>query len=100
MARKSSKKTAVVTSGTLYTDDEYTGMRLSSSDWVSWLSLGITFYYECSSGGFTVRSEQRRQGLSWYAFKKINGRLQKVYVGRSAAVRVDRLEYVGSCFKV
>ncbi len=92
MSRKSSKSTPVVISGMLYTEDEYTGLRVSSPEWFGWLARGQTFYVE--EGRFTVRAEKRHGGLSWYAFKKIDGKLFKKYVGRTAALSLDKLRSV------
>ena len=31
----------------------------------------------------TVRQEKRRKGLYWVAYKKVNGKLQKMYIGKN-----------------
>jgi LuxR family maltose regulon positive regulatory protein len=90
MARKSSKKTAVVMSGVLYAENpDITGIKIGSDEWFKWLETGETFYLDES--GYTVRAEKRRQGLSWYAFKKVDGKLTKKYVGRTAGVTLAKL---------
>jgi len=98
MSRKSSKKTPVVISGSLYTDDDWTGTRLSSAQWFEWLSQGYSFYFEGADCSMTVRAELRRKGLSWYAFKKQNGKLKKHYVGRIDALTIERLEQIAHGF--
>lgn len=95
MSRKASEKTAVVKSGILYTNDDNTGLRVSSPEWFDWLSAGRTFYFQGrNDDGITIRSEKRRRGLSWYAFKRRSGKLKKTYVGRTPAVTLEKLEAV------
>lgn len=89
--RKSSKNTAVVEGHVLYTDDDWTGTQIAGDRWQEWLNFGKTFYYQGRVAAFTVRAEKRRNGFSWYAFKKIDGLLKKQYVGRAASVNSDRL---------
>lgn len=80
MSRKSSRETAVVIRGVLYTNDEHTGARLDSAEWLEWLALGRTFYLQ--AGGWTARAEKRGRGLYWYAAKKIDGQTVKRYLGK------------------
>ena len=87
MPRKSSKKTPVVISNILYTDDKFTGTQVGSDRWVSWLEQGHTFYFD-GNPAFTARCENRRTGKFWYTFTKHNGNLFKVYVGR--AIQIDK----------
>jgi len=91
MMRKSSKKTAALISGTLYTDDEYTGTRIDTPAWLAWLVLGKSFYVELEGVGFTVRSQKRRNGMFWYAVKKLDGKTKSIYVGPSYALTLARL---------
>ena len=95
MTRKSSRSTATVINGVLYTEDSFTGTRVGSDEWFEVIASGKTFYFDdIDDIGFTVRSEKRRQGLSWYAFKRKAGKLHKVYVGRSVAINLTRLREV------
>lgn len=98
MSRKSSKTTAVVENGVLYTDDEWTGAKVGDLKWVFWLRLGKTFYFEDKAGTFTARPEKRRNDLSWYAFRKVGGKLQKRYIGREKALEMERLREVAQSF--
>lgn len=88
MARKESKSTPVIISETLYSNDELTGAHVGSETWKTWISRHQTFYFE----GITVRAEKRRQGYSWYAFKKLAGKLHKAYVGRDEAITLEALQ--------
>lgn len=98
MARKSGSKTAVVKGGYLYTvNEDTTGLKVGSSEWSAWVDRGETFYFDGDNlGAFTARAEMRRNGLSWYGFKSINGKIKKAYIGRSGAITIDRLKQVAS----
>ncbi len=98
MARKSSKQTAVIESGLLYTDDQWNGARVGDLTFLFWLKLGKTFYFDDSAGTFTGRAEMRGHDFSWYAFRKIGGKLQKRYIGRSPAIEMQRLREVAASF--
>lgn len=88
MARGIGKSSAVVENGVLYTEDPATtGARVGSPEWFTWLQQGLTFHFN----GCTFRAELRRKGLSWYAFKFIDGKTHKVYVGRSSSINLTML---------
>jgi len=85
--------TPVVISGYLYTNDlATTGIRLDTPAWFTWLALGYTFYYQTRVGAFTARREPRRQRYFWYAFRRVQGRLRKVYLGTSARLTRETLD--------
>ncbi len=44
MPRREHRRTPVVISGRLYTDDDHNGIRLDEPAWWAWLLLGFTFY--------------------------------------------------------
>ena len=92
MPRRASKKTPVVMSGYLYTDDPLTtGIVLDSPAWLAWLEANAapSFYYQGAAAGLTVRHEVKQRGSSyWVAYRFSQGKLHKVYLG--AACRVTR----------
>jgi len=90
MPRKSSKDTPIVLSGVVYTNDEHTGIRVESPAWWSWLVDQERFYYQ-ADGSFTARQEKRRNGMFWYAYRKHQGKLYKVYLGTSEQLSGERL---------
>ncbi len=93
MPRTESKSTPTIISGALYTDDPATtGTRIDTPAWFEWLATGQSFYH----AGCTFRAEQRRKGLSWYAFKKRSGKLSKAYAGRTGALTAQRLDAVAA----
>jgi LuxR family transcriptional regulator, maltose regulon positive regulatory protein len=96
MARRASKKTPLVVSGYLYTDDPLTtGLVLDSPAWFVWLEAGATasFYYQGAVGGLTVRRERKqRGGWYWVAYHSSQGKLHKIYLGPAHAVTRAALE--------
>ncbi|NDJ75768.1 MAG: hypothetical protein GYB65_05880 [Chloroflexi bacterium] len=90
MPRKSSKETPIVLSGVVYTNDEHTGIRVGSAAWRNWLTGQKRFYYQADTP-FTARQEKRRNGMFWYAYRKHQGKLYKVYLGASNQLTGERL---------
>lgn len=98
MSRKSSKNTPTVISGVLYTNDERTGARLDHvTEWNGFLEDRESFYYTFGDSGFSVRGQQHRNNFFWYAYKRINGKLHKKYLGYHPK-RAD-LEAMGHIFQ-
>ena len=85
-----------VRDGTL-THAEATGrfiaIAVGSPAWFEWLDNAdtTTFRFEDNVGRFTARKEVHRRSSYWYAYRRRAGSLQKVYVGRSAALTAQRL---------
>lgn len=96
MPRRASKKTPVVISGYLYTDDlETTGTVLDSPAWLAWLESNVasSFYYQTPTAGCTVRRELKQRGGSyWVAYRYAHHKLLKVYLGPARAVTRAALE--------
>src|SRR6266850_2282892 len=73
------------------------------ADWRSWLdtSASVSFHFEGDGGNFTGRRELRRPGLAyWYAYRKLNGKLSKAYLGRTADLTLERLETIAASLSV
>ena len=95
MPRRASRKTSLVLSGYLYTDDAYNGLRLDSPAWFAWLSTVTTFYYEGRQGTFTAHCERRQRGtLYWTAYRRQHGLLRRIYLGKANQLTAQRLEEV------
>ena len=90
MPRRASKKTPVVISNYLYTDDPVTtGIALDTPEWFAWLETQTTvsFYYQGAQTGITVRREaKQRGGQYWVAYRWVSGRLRKMYLGTAKNV--------------
>ena len=68
MARRASKKTPVVISHYLYTNDPVTtGIALDTPGWFAWLKAQTTvsFYYQGAQTGITVRREAKQRGRQY-----------------------------------
>lgn len=81
---------------------------LDTAPWFAWLAAPTTtsfaypvFEASCGYivGVMTVRKEQRpRGGGYWWAYRRQDGRLRKVYVGATAALTQARLAAVAHSF--
>jgi LuxR family maltose regulon positive regulatory protein len=77
-------------------------LRLDTPAWFAWLAQPMTtsFSYPVMdgargyiSGYLTVRKETRqRGGVYWSAYRRWQGRVQKVYLGRTERVTLARLQ--------
>ncbi len=95
MPRRASRKTPLILSGYLYTDDTYTGTRVDSPAWFAWLTTATTFYYDGRQGTFTAHCERRQRGdLYWTAYRRYRSILSRVYLGKADQLTAQRLEEV------
>lgn len=70
--------------------------------WHEWLALGEPFVVErLHAGGYvevayTARCERAkdRRATRWYGYKRVAGRLHKVYLGRSPDLTLERLHNI------
>jgi hypothetical protein len=60
-------------------------------DWLDWLDQNPLFRFQVGGFFVTFRREPQRQGEFWYAYKRSQGLLRKVYVGRAQDLTYDRL---------
>src|SRR5215216_6739798 len=68
---------------------------VDSPGWAAWLRDPATrsFSFRGSSGAFTARKEGRSGGEEyWSAYRKLGGKLRKVYLGKAERVTLARLE--------
>ncbi len=83
-------------------------IRLDTPAWLAWLEADTTtrFTYALfdprrgyNAGWMTVRTERRQRGGSyWAAFRRQDGVVRKVYLGRSTAVTAARLAELAQAF--
>lgn len=79
-------------------------IRLDSPQWSDWLETPGNTHFSYAlhnraagyiDGFMTVRKETRqRGGAYWSAYRRRNGKLRKIYIGRSAALTQDKLESI------
>jgi LuxR family maltose regulon positive regulatory protein len=69
-------------------------LAVDSPGWFAWLETATSFAFVSAVGSFTARREQsghRRGGWYWKAYRKQHGKLASRYLGKSAAVTLERL---------
>ncbi|MBA3822975.1 MAG: hypothetical protein H0X24_03595 [Ktedonobacterales bacterium] len=72
----------------------------ASPAWNAWLDATPSFTFTAQSGAnFTARQEKvQRGGTYWYAYRRVQGRLVKRYLGRSTDLTLDRLEALAEVY--
>lgn len=65
---------------------------LDSPQWNDWLFSHTQFKYKGAAGHFSARRETRHGSDYWYAYRRRNGKLHKVYLGKSEEITPDQLE--------
>lgn len=79
----------------------YPPIEVGSSFWFTWLREPDvrSFHFESECGKFTARKEERATSTNeyWYAYRKIQGKLRKVYLGAmDDELTADRLNQVAA----
>jgi predicted ATPase/DNA-binding CsgD family transcriptional regulator len=65
--------------------------------WYTWLQTATTFAFTSDCGTFTARKEQagnKRGGRYWRAYHQRDGKLNRIYLGKSEALTLERLHAV------
>ncbi len=90
----------IVRAGQLFLPNEplLPPINLDSAWWFKWLdeSKTKTFNYESGIGSFNARKEKRTTSRKqyWSAYKRISGKLRKVYIGTSDHLTSQHLEEI------
>lgn len=93
------KKDYIVVAGIMELPDGKC-FEVGSHDWWSWVSSSKaeSFRFECDFGvkGYRARREEikSRSGRFWYAYKRVEGKLRKRYLGKSEELTLERLERI------
>ena len=66
-------------------------IRIGTAEWYSWLEQHRSFGFEARRMTFTARKEQRPGGWYWYAYRRSQGKLHSVYLGKSEELTLERL---------
>src|SRR5215208_4731644 len=91
------RRITLVAGGVLRVHEPPGGKRITvdSPAWTTWLRDPATrsFSFRGLSGTFTARKERRSGGDEyWSAYRKLGGKLRKVYLGKAEKLTLARLE--------
>ena len=78
-------------------DGQHYELRVGTSAWFAWLQIATIFRVRSPFGTFTMRREQagnQRGDWYWRAYRKRDGKLHRVYVGKAGEVTLERLDAV------
>ncbi len=71
------------------------GITPDSARWFQLLQQIPSFHFHGRRGHFTARKEKRtRGGVYWIAYRHMQGKLRKKYIGPIASVTIARLEEI------
>ncbi len=85
------KGTPVIKGGKVWISD-LSWMSLDTPEWFHWLLGEDRFRYEGEEGTFSARREKRQRGGNyWFAYRRVDGKLYNVYLGRTAQLTQERL---------
>jgi len=99
--RKENQTTAILEGGTLsyQRDGQHYQLRVGTPAWYGWLQTATIFRVRSPFGTFTVRRERaghQRGDWYWRAYRKREGRLHRVYLGKAEELALDRLHAVAA----
>jgi len=63
--------------------------------WFAWLGAAKKFSVKQPQGGFIAQAEIRRGKPYWYAYKRREGKLHKVYLGKTEEITPEKLQQAG-----
>ncbi|WP_201360359.1 LuxR C-terminal-related transcriptional regulator [Dictyobacter formicarum] len=82
--------TPIVKEGQLI-DAEDAAVELDSVAWFRWLEDHRAFRFVSRGGSFTARKEQRAGRWYWYAYRRQQGRLHNLYLGKTEELTANHL---------
>lgn len=87
-------KTPRVSGGRLQLGGESEPIAVGSPAWHVWLDADATrsFVYETAEERLSARRERQRNSRYWYAYRRVGGRLRKVYLGRAQDLGREQLD--------
>src|SRR5437588_9066316 len=73
---------------------------LTDASLQSWLKLMQAFHFHAASGhSFTARKETKQRGTAyWYAYKRVDGKLCKKYLGDGSKLDLATLAAIARSF--
>lgn len=75
-------------------DGSFAQIEVGSSAWYTWLETATSFTFRSEHGGFAARQERagnRRGNPYWWAYCTREGKLRRVYLGKSQELTFERL---------
>ncbi|HEU5088997.1 MAG TPA: hypothetical protein VFT99_16190, partial [Roseiflexaceae bacterium] len=82
----------IVRNGRLFLPGERMPLTVGEEAWYTWLAEAESFRYEGERGSFGARREHfQRGGWYWRAYRRVGGRLRRVYLGRPGDLTAERL---------
>lgn len=72
-------------------------LKVGTPEWYAWLDYNLSFAFSNEYGSFTARKEpagNRRGGEYWKAYRTHNRKLHRVYLGKSEALTLERLNEI------
>src|SRR5215203_4339745 len=87
-------KTPMVAEGILHIPQEIGTIEVGSPTWYSWLAdtAHCSFHFSHPAGDFTARKERKQRGQQyWVAYRHVNSKLYKAYLGKSEVLNEDLL---------
>lgn len=70
---------------------DHAPLELDSLAWFRWLEDHSIFRFISRNGSFTARKEQRSGNWYWYAYRRQQGQLYNLYLGKTEELTVDYL---------
>ena len=70
-----------------------------SHAWFDWLASIASFTFNGQHGQCTVRQETRSGGIYWYAYRRVEEKMAKKYLGQTNALTLARLEEIAHQFR-
>lgn len=67
---------------------------IGTAEWYTWLEHHRSFCFEAQGCSFTARKERRPGGWYWYGYRRMQGKLHRAYIGKTARLTLERLNEV------
>lgn len=82
----------VVREHVLFATPDAAPIPVGNEEWREWLERARSFRYDGPTGSYTARREQRAGRQFWYAYRRVDGKLRKTYMGRPPQLSAELLE--------
>lgn len=77
----------------------YSTVKVGSDEWFAWLKTASSFSFNASDCAYVARNETRKgESGFWYAFRWVDKKTVKVYIGKTETLTYGRLRGVCAQF--